>query len=227
MGYTGRYRAGPLIVPCPCRHYGPNWQPQALALRRAVPGTGTIVLVPCRPRTVLFRTVLVPAHRVSAKWPCIIETYAGPYLATRAARRCSRSVARDRRKLDRRRHVVRCRATRGGTSRLPAQKPRARGGGTETGRALVYPRSTAARADVSSPGSLSEGPERKRSGCDVPRRRGSHVPGAPSTPEGAKSASRAESRFRRRLLQVYRKHTRTGENKDGDGLEIMVRDRCI
>jgi hypothetical protein len=44
---------------------------QALALRRTVPGTGTIVIVSCRARTVLFQTVLVPAHRASAKWPPI------------------------------------------------------------------------------------------------------------------------------------------------------------
>jgi hypothetical protein len=45
---------------------------QALALHRAVPGTGTIDIVPCRARVVLFRTVLVPAHRARAKWPGIL-----------------------------------------------------------------------------------------------------------------------------------------------------------
>jgi hypothetical protein len=44
---------------------------QALALRRVVPGTGTIDIVSCRARVVLFRTVLVPAHRARAKWPTI------------------------------------------------------------------------------------------------------------------------------------------------------------
>jgi hypothetical protein len=42
---------------------------QALALRCVVPGTGTIDIVSCRVRVVLFRTVLVPAHRARAKWP--------------------------------------------------------------------------------------------------------------------------------------------------------------
>jgi hypothetical protein len=45
---------------------------QALALRRVVPGTGTIDIVSCRARVVLFRTVLVPAHRARAKWPTIL-----------------------------------------------------------------------------------------------------------------------------------------------------------
>jgi hypothetical protein len=45
---------------------------QALALRRAVPGTGTIDIVPCRARVVLFRIVLVPARRARAKWPGIL-----------------------------------------------------------------------------------------------------------------------------------------------------------
>jgi hypothetical protein len=44
---------------------------QALALHRVVPGTGTIDIVSCRARVVLFRTVLVPAHRARAKWPTI------------------------------------------------------------------------------------------------------------------------------------------------------------
>jgi hypothetical protein len=39
-----------------------------------VPGTGTIDIVPCRARVVLFRTVLVPAHRARAKWPGIVST---------------------------------------------------------------------------------------------------------------------------------------------------------
>jgi hypothetical protein len=41
---------------------------RALALHRAVPCTSTIVIVSCRARIVFFRIVLVPAHRVSAKW---------------------------------------------------------------------------------------------------------------------------------------------------------------
>jgi hypothetical protein len=44
---------------------------QALALRRVVPGTGTIDIVSCRARVVLFRIVLVPARRARAKWPGI------------------------------------------------------------------------------------------------------------------------------------------------------------
>jgi hypothetical protein len=44
---------------------------QALALRRAVPGTGTIDIVSCRARVVFFRIVLVPTHRAHAKWPGI------------------------------------------------------------------------------------------------------------------------------------------------------------
>jgi hypothetical protein len=46
---------------------------QALALRRVVPGTGTINIVSCRARVVLFRTVLVPAHRARAKWTGIVK----------------------------------------------------------------------------------------------------------------------------------------------------------
>jgi hypothetical protein len=44
---------------------------QALALRRVVPGTGTIDIVSCRARVVLFRIVLVLARRARAKWPGI------------------------------------------------------------------------------------------------------------------------------------------------------------
>jgi hypothetical protein len=55
---------------------------QALALRRAVPGTGTIDIGPCRARVVLFRTVLVPAHRARVKWPGIEFVSMGGYLLT-------------------------------------------------------------------------------------------------------------------------------------------------
>jgi hypothetical protein len=42
---------------------------QTLALHRVVSSTDTIVVfVSCHGRTVLFRTVLVPAHRACAKW---------------------------------------------------------------------------------------------------------------------------------------------------------------
>jgi hypothetical protein len=46
---------------------------KALALRGVVPGIGTIVIVSCGARVVLFRTVHAPAHRVSAKWPGIVR----------------------------------------------------------------------------------------------------------------------------------------------------------
>jgi hypothetical protein len=39
-----------------------------MGLRRVVPDTGTIVIMWCCARVVLFRTVLVPAHRDRAKW---------------------------------------------------------------------------------------------------------------------------------------------------------------
>jgi hypothetical protein len=39
---------------------------QSLALRRVVPGTSTVDIVPCRAHVVLFRTVLVPARRARA-----------------------------------------------------------------------------------------------------------------------------------------------------------------
>jgi hypothetical protein len=45
---------------------------QAHALRRAVPGIDTIDIVSCCARVVLFRTVLVPAHRARAIWPTIV-----------------------------------------------------------------------------------------------------------------------------------------------------------
>nr|TKW26090.1 hypothetical protein SEVIR_3G163280v2 [Setaria viridis] len=45
-------RAGPLSVPCPCRHYGPNWRPRHGT--NAVPGlalarwfTGRAIFGPC------------------------------------------------------------------------------------------------------------------------------------------------------------------------------------
>jgi hypothetical protein len=46
---------------------------QARHYSRAVPGTGTILTGPGRAWTVLFRAVPVPAHRVSAKWPSIVQ----------------------------------------------------------------------------------------------------------------------------------------------------------
>jgi hypothetical protein len=57
------------VVPVPALRA--KFVAQALALHRVVPGTGTIVFMSCRARTVLFRTVLVPTHRARAKWPPI------------------------------------------------------------------------------------------------------------------------------------------------------------
>jgi hypothetical protein len=58
----------------------------AQALHRVVLGTGTIDIVSCRARVVLFQTVLVPAHRARAKWPGIaVLRLSGMVLQTRPA----------------------------------------------------------------------------------------------------------------------------------------------
>jgi hypothetical protein len=52
---------------------------QARHYSRAVPGTGTILTGPGRAWTVLFRAVPGPAHRVSAKWPSIVNPRRHPF----------------------------------------------------------------------------------------------------------------------------------------------------
>jgi hypothetical protein len=48
---------------------------QARHYSRVVPGTGTILVGPDRTWAVLFHVVTGLAHRVSAKWPSIVQSF--------------------------------------------------------------------------------------------------------------------------------------------------------
>lgn len=65
---TGHHHANPLIVSRLCRYYSRSGGPSTNTTVQTMRGSGTIVIVSCRVRFVLFQAVLVPAHRVNAKW---------------------------------------------------------------------------------------------------------------------------------------------------------------
>jgi hypothetical protein len=65
----------------------PEVAAQARHYVRACAGTGTIVIVPCRARAVLFRVVPVPAHRAWPIWPSILTAETQPMRPSLSKRR--------------------------------------------------------------------------------------------------------------------------------------------